>query len=109
MLTVSCLQREQRRKELLEKERAAAELKRLEEAEAARTAAAESLLILPAETLLPVQAADPPATVAPESPDTNKENANGNVARSPDGDDGSDEEDVAAVLNGVWISRGSSA
>lgn len=101
VLTTSlALQREQRKKELLQKEKEAAELKKLEEAEAARKAAA-GIIVETQTVLLPA----PEPAPLPPAVEAEKENSGAHNAAEDD-ESSTEDEDEGSEAHPVVDSNG---
>ena len=116
LIVLAVVQREQRRKELLEKEKAAAELKKLEDAEATRKATEAALLLLDPATMpvlpspvgLPMEL--PLATPVPEVNKEQEAGGDGHGAIQLPDDDASSEDELDDAQPHIeppsWVSVG---
>lgn len=103
----SCLQREQRKLELLQKEKEAAELKKLEEAEAGRKAVEQAAALLSQNATVVVQAVvEQPVQVVEAGAD--KENSTADAPTeddaSTDSEDDRGDDQSASVSGTTWVS-----
>ncbi len=108
----SRLQREQRRKELLQKEKEAAELKKLEENEAARNAAQQAAALLSQGVVMTLPPLPVPEQLVQQVavPEADKENSTADASAEDDGstDSEDDQEQRSGAVSSrtIWVNVG---